>query len=195
MTPKSAVASLTILARRLSKIYPKFYPKQFDIRVPTLVDNVVGKFRDTLYTLLAAVGLLLLIACANVANLLLAKATAREKEFAIRGSLGAGRLRVIRQLLAESLLLGLLGAAVGCLFAWGGLRALVAALPRFTFPDEAAISLNGRVLAATILIAFLTSLLFGMAPALGSFTRDLGAALKAGAAATAASVEDICATS
>ncbi len=180
LTPKAAIPSLTILAHRLSKIYPKLYPKQFDIRVPTLVDNVVGKFRETLYTLLAAVGLLLLIACANVANLLLAKATAREKEFAVRSSLGAGRWRIIRQLLAESLLLGLMGAAVGCLFAWGGLQALVAALPKFTFPDEAAISLNGRVLGATILVACFTSLLFGMAPALGSFTRNLGEALKAG---------------
>ncbi len=180
LTLKSAQPDLAILAQRLSKVYPKFYPKKFDVRLQTLTDNVVGKFKETLYTLLAAVGLLLLIACANVANLLLAKATAREKEFAIRSSLGAGRWKVVRQLLIESALLGLAGAAVGCLFAWGGLKALVAALPGFTFPDEALIALNGRVLAATILIALLTALLFGLAPALGSFSRNLTEPLKAG---------------
>lgn len=117
LTIRSAQPDLTVLAHRLAKVYPKLYPKKFDVRLITLADNVVGKFRETLFTLLAAVGLLLLIACVNVANLLLAKATAREKEFAIRCSLGSGRWRVIRQLLVESILLGLAGAAVGCIFA------------------------------------------------------------------------------
>ncbi len=180
LTAKTAQPDLAILAQRLAKVYPKLYPKKFDVRVPSLGDNVVGKFRETLYTLLAAVGLLLLIACANVANLLLAKATAREKEFAIRTSLGAGRVRIVRQLLVESVLLALIGAAAGCVFAWGGLKALVAALPKFTFPDEAAIALNGRVLAATIGIAVVTALLFGLAPALGSFARNVTESLKAG---------------
>jgi putative ABC transport system permease protein len=130
--------------------------------------------------LLAAVGLLLLIACANVANLLLAKATTREKEFAVRASVGAERWHIVRQLMVESLLLGFSGAAVGCAFAWAGLKMLVIALPRFTFPDEAAISLNGRVLFATALIAIFTSLLFGLAPAAGSFAKNLSEPLKAG---------------
>ncbi|MBV9613026.1 MAG: ABC transporter permease, partial [Acidobacteriaceae bacterium] len=180
LTPRTAQPDAAILAQRLSKIYPKFYPKKFDVRIPTLTDNVVGKFRETLYTLLAAVALLLLIACANVANLLLAKATAREKEFAIRSSLGAGRWRIVRQLLVESILLALAGAGTGCVFAWGGLKVLIAALPQYTFPDEAAITLNGRVLAATVMVAILTALLFGLAPALGSFTRNLSDPLKAG---------------
>jgi putative ABC transport system permease protein len=180
LTLKAAEPDVKILAERLSKLYPKFYPKKFDVHLISLTDWVVGKFRETLFLLLGAVGLLLLIACANVANLLLAKATAREKEFAIRSSLGAGRLRVIRQLLVESLLLAFAGAALGCLFAWGGLKALVAALPKFTFPDEAAITLNGRVLAMTVATAVLTALLFGLAPALGSFTRNLSEPLKAG---------------
>ena len=180
LTAKTAQPDVAILAQRLSKIYPKLYPKKFDVRIPSLINNVVGKFRQTLYTLLAAVGLLLLIACANVANLLLAKATAREKEFAIRTSLGAGRVRIVRQLLIESLVLALIGAATGCLFAWGGLKALETSLPKFTFPDEAAIALNGRVLAATVATAVLTAFLFGLAPAIGSFTRNLSEPLKAG---------------
>ncbi|HZS55271.1 MAG TPA: ABC transporter permease [Bryobacteraceae bacterium] len=180
LTPQSAAADVDILAQRLSKKYPLYYPKKFHVKMTLLVDNVVGRFRQTLYTLLAAVGLLLLIACANVANLLLAKATAREKEFAVRSSLGAGRWAVVRQLLTESLILAFVGAGFGCLFAWGGLKALTAALPKFTFPDEALITLNVRVLIATVVVTILTALIFGLAPALGSFTRNLSDPLKAG---------------
>lgn len=180
LTPKSAAADVRLIAQRESKIYPKLYRNKFTVQLALLVDNVVGRFRQTLYTLLAAVGLLLLIACANVANLLLAKSTAREREFAVRNSLGAGRWDVVRQLLTESLLLAFLGAAFGCLFAWGGLKALTAALPQHTFPDEALITLNLRVLAGTIAITILTALIFGLAPALGSFTRNLSDPLKAG---------------
>jgi putative ABC transport system permease protein len=178
LTVKSAESDVRILAQRLSKVYPKDYPKKFDVHLQSLIDNVVGKFRETLYTLLAAVGLLLLIACANVANLLLAKATVREKEFAIRTSLGASRAAITRQLLTESVLLALLGAAAGCVLAWGGLKVLIAALPKFTFPDEALIQLNIRVLAATVLIAVLTALIFGLAPAFGSMARNLSEPLK-----------------
>lgn len=180
LTIKSAQPNLTLVAQRLSKVYPKQYPKKFDVRLQTLADMVVGDFSNTLYTLLAAVGLLLLIACANVANLMLARATTREKEFAVRSSLGSGRWRIIRQLMTESLLLGLLSAAVGCLFAFGGLQVLVAVMPKFTFPDEAAIGLNARVLAATAAVAIFTPLLFGLVPALGTFSSDLSAPLKAG---------------
>lgn len=180
LTPEAAAANVESLAQRLSKKYPLFYPKKFHVKMTLLIDNVVGRFRSTLYTLLAAVGLLLLIACANVANLLLAKATAREKEFAVRSSLGAGRWAVARQLLTESLLLAFFGAGLGCLFAWGGLKALTAALPKYTFPDEAVISLNIRVLIATIVLTILTALIFGLAPALGAFGRNVSEPLKAG---------------
>ena len=179
LDPKSANADIQILANRLSKLYPKDYPKQFDAHVQSLVDNVVGRFRATLYTLLAAVGLLLLIACANVANLLLAKAAAREKELAIRTTLGAGRIRIIRQLLVESVLLSLAGTAAGCFFAWGGLKGLVALIPKFTFPDEADIRLNMPVLAATIATAVLTAFIFGLVPALMASRRDLNQPLRA----------------
>jgi putative ABC transport system permease protein len=178
LTPKSAGPDLDILGHRLAKLYPKNYPKQFQVRAQPLVDNVVGKFRTTLYTLLAAVGLLLLIACANVANLLLAKATARDKEFAVRATLGAGRWRLVRQLMVESVLVALAGAAAGCLFAWMELKGLIALLPQFTFPDEADISMNAPVLLATLGAALLTAVLFGLAPALGAAGRDLNEALK-----------------
>ena len=134
LSAKAAQPDVAVLALRLAKVYPKYYPKKFDVSLQSLVDNVVGKFRETLYTLLAAVGLLLLIACANVANLLLAKATAREKEFAIRASLGAGRWRVVRQLMVESLLLAFLGAVAGCFFAWGWLESAHGGAAEIHFP-------------------------------------------------------------
>jgi putative ABC transport system permease protein len=177
---KAAEADLRILAGRFSKIYRQEYPKQFDVRLESLVDIAVGKFKNTLFTLLAAVGLLLLIACANVANLLLAKATARQKELALRITLGAGRFRIIRQLIVESVLLALAGATVGCLFAWAGLNGLVALLPIFTFPDEAVISLNAPVLLATLATSVLTTFIFGLAQALIASRRDLNEPLKAG---------------
>src|SRR5204863_2722180 len=143
---REAEADLTVIAQRLSKVYPKEYPKHFSVHIESLTDLVVGRFRMTLYIVLAAVGLLLLIGCGNVANLLLARATAREKEFAIRAALGASRWRIVRQLLVESLVLALGGAALGSLMAWGGLKALIAVIPPRIIPAEAVIRLNGTVL-------------------------------------------------
>ncbi len=178
---KSAEADLTILAQRFSKIYPKEYPKKFDVLLVSMAAGIVGQFSQTLYILLGAVGLLLLIACANVANLLLAKAAGRQKEFAIRASLGAGRVAVTRQLLVESVLLALMGAAAGCLLAWTALKGLIAAMPPYTLPSETVIQMNGRVLAASLFVAIVTALIFGLAPALGAFAPDLTETLKASA--------------
>ncbi len=124
--------------------------------------------------------MLLLIACANVANLLLAKATAREKELAVRSSLGAGKWQIVRLLLTESMLLALAGAALGAFLAWAELHLLLAILPVNTFPNEAQISRNGRVLFAAGMLAAFTATLFGLAPAVGVFASNLSEPLKAG---------------
>jgi predicted permease len=180
LSAKAAEPDVQILAGRLSKIYRQDYPKQFDVHLESLGHIAAGLVQNTLFTLLAAVGLLLLIACANVANLLLAKATARKQEIVLRMTLGAGRFRVIRQLLVESLLLALAGAATGCVFAWAGLKGLVAMVPIYTFPDEAAIEPNTPVLLATLLIAIVTALIFGLAPAMAASAGGLNEWLKAG---------------
>ncbi len=180
MTTKGAEAALAPVMQRLAKAYPTQFPKRFTLQLQTLIRETTNGYESTLYLLLGAVGLLLLIACANVSNLLLAKSTAREKELAVRIALGSGRGRIIRQLLVESVILALAGAALGCLFASAGLRGLLAMLPIWTFPDEAVIDVNTPVLLATITIAMLTGILFGLAPALMASRRDVNDILKAG---------------
>jgi putative ABC transport system permease protein len=178
VSEQQAQADFTVLAQRLSKIYPQEYPKHFTIEIESLTNLVVGRFRVTLYIVLAAVGLLLMIGCGNVANLLLARATGREKEFAIRAALGAGRWRLVRQLLVESLILALGGAGFGVVFAWGGLKSLVAAMPQEIIPAEAVIRLNAPVLVFTLIVAVLTALVFGLVPALQVARRDLNDPLR-----------------
>jgi putative ABC transport system permease protein len=161
---KQVEADLTPIAVSWAKDHPKDYPKRYSVQAINYVDSVVGSFKKTLLTLAAAVALLLLIACANVANMLLARSTARDREMAIRSALGAGRWRIARQLLAENLLLGLGGAALGCVFAWGGIKALVAYIPEGAIPREAEITLDTKVLLFSLGLAIFTSLLFGLAP-------------------------------
>jgi putative ABC transport system permease protein len=175
---KEAEADFTVVAKRLAAVYPTEYPKHFTVQMDSLTNMVVGRFKTTLYIVLAAVGLLLLIGCGNVANLLLARATTREKEFAIRGALGASRWRLIRQLLVESLLLAVGGAAVGTLLAWGGLKSLVALMPQNIIPAEAVIRMNMPVLAFTLATSVLTALVFGLVPALKAARKDLNEPLR-----------------
>jgi putative ABC transport system permease protein len=175
---RQAVADLTIVANRLSSIYPKDYPKHFTVEIQSLTDLVVGRFRTTLYIVLAAVGLLLLIGCGNVANLLLARATTREKEFAVRSALGASRKRLISQLLVESLILALGGALLGALLAWGGLKFVVALMPQDIIPAEAVIRLNTPVLIFTLGVTIMTALIFGLVPALKAARKDLNEPLR-----------------
>src|SRR5438309_3915860 len=175
---KEAEADFTVVANRLSKVYPKDYPKHFTVQLESLTNMVVGRFKTTLFIVLAAVGLLLLIGCGNVANLLLARATTREKEFAIRSALGANRWRLVRQLLVESLLLATGGAAVGTLLAWGGLKSLVALMPQEIIPAESVIQLNTPVLAFTLGVGMMTAVVFGLVPALKAARKDLNDPLR-----------------
>jgi putative ABC transport system permease protein len=175
---KQAEADIAVVAKRLALVYPKEYPKHFTVRIQSLTEQVVGQFRNTLYIVLAAVGLLLMIGCGNVANLLLAKATTREKEFAIRSALGASRRRVIGQLLVESLILALAGTLLGTLLAWVGLRFIVALMPQDIIPAESVIRLNLPVLLFTLAVAVSTALLFGLVPAMKAARKDLNEPLR-----------------
>jgi putative ABC transport system permease protein len=163
---QAAAADVDVVARRLSKEYAKDYPKQFTVQLQTVADYVVGDFKGMLFALMGAVLMLLLIACSNIANLLLARATARETEIAIRTSLGASRNRLIRQLLTESFLLSGAACILGCFFAYFGLNELVSRLPVGSLTPSISITLNPRVLLFAVGITMLTTILCGLAPAI-----------------------------
>src|SRR5262245_17083944 len=175
---QQAQADLELIARRLAQIYPDNYPKNFSVQIVSWFDSLFPQFRKTLYTIAAAVGLLLLIACSNVANMLLARATAREKEMAIRSAVGASRMRMVGQLLTESLLLALVGAVVGCLFSYAGIKGLVALRYDNFIPGEAQIRLNIAALLFSLGTAVITAALFGLAPAMQTVRKDLVEPLK-----------------
>jgi putative ABC transport system permease protein len=161
----SATAAVNVVVRRLAQVYATDFPKQFTVQVVTVADYVSGDFKGMLYALMGAVLMLLLIACSNIANLLLARATAREKEIAIRTSLGASRSRLIRQLLMESFILSLAACIVGCGFAYFGMKELVAKLPVGSLTPSIVITMNFQVLLFAVGIAILTTVLCGLAPA------------------------------
>jgi len=171
----TAGANLNSIAHRLHKPNPNeiFPEEKFAIVPQTMLDSLIGDFRKTLYALLVAVFLLLMIACSNVSNLLLARATTRERELAIRAALGATRGRIVRQLLVESFVLALAAAGAGCALAYFGLKVVVALIPAGALPDETVIGMNGPVLLAALGVTILTAIFCGLAPALHVVRGDL----------------------
>jgi len=177
-------AELNVFARQLAQQFPDSN-KNVGVMMRYLSDSVTGPFRNPLLILLSAVAAVLLIACANVANLFLARTSARRREFAVRAALGASRGQLIRQTLVESLPLALLGGGAGLAVAAWGLDALLAILPQDFVPAEAQISINGPVLLFSLAVTLGTLLLFSLFPALESSRAALGHDLQEGAKATA----------
>ncbi|HEX3276503.1 MAG TPA: ABC transporter permease [Gemmatimonadales bacterium] len=176
---EQAVAEFHTLAEQLKRQYPDSYAPDWTLLVTPLASRLVGNVRPALLVLLGAVGFVLLIACANVANLLLARAAARTKEIAVRTALGASRDRLVRQLLTESVLLALAGGVVGLALAYWGVRTLVAINPG-NLPRADEIGVDPRVMLFTLVVSLFTGLLFGLAPALHTATADIHAVLKEG---------------
>jgi putative ABC transport system permease protein len=181
VTPEQAGVELSNIAATLQQRYPDNYPQDggWGLFFVPMLDELVGKLRPALWLLLGAVAFVLLIACVNVANLLLARAGAREKEFAVRAALGAGRGRLVRQLITESLLLALIGSALGLALAWTCVRLFVAFGPP-EIPRMSEIGLDWRVAGFSLIASIVTGLVFGLAPALQASKPDLQDALKEG---------------
>jgi predicted permease len=181
VTLEMAKAQMKLAAADYERKFPKTLGPQGGFTAEPLRDTVVGDVRKALLVLLGAVSFVLLIACANVANLLLARATLRRREIAIRSSIGAGPGRIIRQLLTESALLSLAGGALGLLIGYAGVRALLALnpgdIPRIG-QHGSLLMLDWRVLLFTLGISFLTGILFGLIPAFNASRTDLNATLK-----------------
>lgn len=174
VTHEMANAALTPLLKQFSKEAPGHFPKgRFRLQAQGLNDDFVKQLGGTLYLLFAAVAFLLLIGCANLSILLLARGTARAHEFAVRAAIGASRRRLIRQMLTEALLLSLSGAALGVLLAYRGVGTIAELLPKYQFPHEAAIQLNIPVLIFSVGLALFTGVLFGLWPSLQLSSPDV----------------------
>lgn len=191
VTLRAAAADLSPIALSLAKTYPKLYPANPLVVVKDLNDYVMGDFRIMLFAVLFAVLTLQLIACTNVASLLLARATARGREIAIRVSIGASRSRLASQFLSESLIIAFGGCAVGCLLAHYGIKWIVAMIPQGPLPDEAVIELNAPVLLFTIFLSIITTFICGMAPMLQVYRGDWHSRLLGNGKGTGGSIRDV----
>ncbi len=192
ITKQVAEQQLQNLNLSLAAEKPKNFPKgAFRTLLLNYLDITVasGEMSSSLHLLLSAVGFLLLIACVNVANLQLARTTARAREIAVRLSVGAARSRLVRQLLTESVLLSLCGGALGVLFAVGATRAIAALMPADYVPNEARITMNGYVLLFSVVISLVTGILFGLTPAVRCSRPNLTDALKDGGRGAAGSLQ------
>jgi putative ABC transport system permease protein len=185
VTLKQARAQMDAIGARIAAEYPDSN-KGMGVIVNPFIDEVIGsQLRRSLWVLLAAVGAVLLIGCANLANLTLARGTDREHEIAIRSALGARRLRLIRQLLTENVLLGILGGMAGVVLGDALMRGIKLWMPRDFLPPQANVRMDYGVLAFTLVIGVLTGVIFGLAPALSGTRPDLAGSLKEGGRTTA----------
>ena len=190
VTLDQAKAALQVAAAEFKRKFPNSLGPNGTFTAEPLQETIVRNIRPTLFILLGAVAFVLLIACANVANLLLARAGSRAREMAIRAAIGAGRGRIVRQLLTESVLLAVIGGALGLVLGVIGVRALLAVnpgnIPRIGM-EGSAVTLDWRVLGFTILVALGTGILFGLVPAIHASHADLNSTLKQGGARSGAS--------
>ena len=188
VSPAAADAALQPLVEQFASYVPQDFPDVFKVRVQGLNDWVVSSLGGTLYLLFGAVMLLLAIGCGNVSILLLARGTARQHELAVRTAIGAGRLRIIRQLLTDSLLLAAIGAALGVLTSYGALAVIQSLLPRSSFASEVSIGINLPVLVFSVTVALGTGVLFGLWPALQLSRTQIGQIMQSGTRRVAGSI-------
>ncbi|HVH69681.1 MAG TPA: ABC transporter permease [Candidatus Dormibacteraeota bacterium] len=188
VNPEQASAELQPIIEEFAKAAPTNYPDKFKVKLRSIVEVYARPLGPTLYLLLGAVASLLLIGCANVSILLLARGTERQHELGVRAAIGASRMRMIRQLLTESLGVATVGAVLGVLLAWKGLVLIAANLPEYSFPAESVIKMNVPVLLFSVALAFVTAIVFGLWPALQLSRPEIARLMQSGSRRVAGSV-------